>query len=218
MIDQEDQEDPVSPADDQADQQVPAGDQQVPAVRETVTDQRVRLRKARFLVELEKSANVTWAAKIAGWASEDTAYHWRNKDKDFEAAWEIALKRGIALLEVVSRERAIEYEEVVMYQGLPVPRRDPNTGEALRDQFGDVLYVTVKKYDSRQLELQLKRHHPAYRDKVTVDQNVNGEVRLRKELDMTKLTKEERVALRPLLEGMAARAALEVNPRGDEDQ
>jgi len=67
-------------------------------------------RKAKFVEVLAETANVTLAAETAG-VSKMSAYRLRNRSTAFEKAWQEALKIGIAQLEMMVLERALNGTE-----------------------------------------------------------------------------------------------------------
>ncbi len=104
-----------------------------------------------FLEALEATANVSEAARVAG-ISHRTPYRNRRKDKLFAEAWEQALERGIATLEIEVRRRALH---------------------------GVSASEDVKYSDSLAMFL-LKAHRPeVYRDNVTVDVRHSGDIIVR---------------------------------------
>lgn len=103
--------------------------------------------QARFLEVICETGNITRAAAEIG-VSRWTMYRHREADPEFRAAWEDAVKLGVAALEDEARRRAQEgWEEPVFYQGQECGR--------IR-RFSDVLLIFL-----------LKAHDPAkYREKV----------------------------------------------------
>jgi hypothetical protein len=71
--------------------------------------------KAAFCAKLASCCNVGHACKAAD-ISRDTAYEWRNTDKDFERAWDEAMKRGVSALEDIAHDRAFEGVAKPVYQ------------------------------------------------------------------------------------------------------
>lgn len=112
--------------------------------------------RPRFLSALAESCNVTYAAREAR-VNRNTAYEHRDKDGDFAAAWDDAMEQGVEALEFEARRRALHgVEEPVVY-------------------LGKVIY-TVKKYSDTLTIFLLKAHRPdVYRERQTIDHNVNGE-------------------------------------------
>lgn len=114
-----------------------------------------------FLETLEETANVSEAARIAG-VNHRTPYKNRKKDKAFAEAWEQALERGIATLEVEARRRALHGVE-----------------RSFRDKDGNVTSTETKYSDSLTMFL-LKAHRPkVYRDNITMEMRHSGNVEVR---------------------------------------
>lgn len=110
----------------------------------------------RFLVLLAETCNVTFSAKGAG-VDPRTAHRRRRDNPEFAEAWEDAIEQGVEALEYEARRRALHgTEEPVFHQGLEVG--------------------TVRKYSDTLTIFLLKAHRPdVYRERQTIDHNVNGE-------------------------------------------
>lgn len=80
--------------------------------------ERTNKKREKFLNALAESASVVKACEIAK-IGRRTVYEWREKDKDFAAAWERALDIGTDALEDEATRRAFEgWDEPVHYQGV----------------------------------------------------------------------------------------------------
>lgn len=89
--------------------------------------------------------------------SHDSVETARIKDKDFDQKCEAAMAVFRESLEEAAIDRAKEgWDEPVYQQGMMVG--------------------TKRKFSDRMLELLLKRHIPEFRDRATLDHNVNGGV------------------------------------------
>ncbi len=114
-----------------------------------------------FLEALEETANVSEAARIAG-VDHCTPYRDRKRDKAFKKAWEQALERGIATLEIEARRRALHGVE-----------------RSFHDKDGNVTSTETKYSDSLTMFL-LKAHRPKiYRDNITMEMRHSGNVEVR---------------------------------------
>lgn len=90
-----------------------------------------------FLLNLERTGNVSGSARLAGLASAQPAYSLRKTDADFDAAWDLAIEDHTDTCEQELTRRAFGYEEPVVYQGqlTPVWARDAN-GEVVTEAYG----------------------------------------------------------------------------------
>ncbi|HUC16966.1 MAG TPA: hypothetical protein VMA37_04670 [Acetobacteraceae bacterium] len=110
----------------------------------------MRVRKearARFLKVLAATGNVTLAA-VASELPRGSLYHWRERDRNFAAAWAEAIEAATDALEAEARRRAIEGVETTIVQG----------GRLVRDDEGNPL--TIRRYSDSLLALLLRAHRP----------------------------------------------------------
>jgi hypothetical protein len=175
-------------------------------------------RKRAFLDALAIAGVVTSACESAGVARK-TAYHWRDVDPAFAEEWDEALATATDRLEAEAHRRAVlGNEEPVFHRGQLVFKRDPDTGEVLRDSNGDPIPMTVSKRSDRLLEVMLSAKKVEYSRK-TVDVNQRVEKKdaprppvfaqidslpieaRRRVLDMLGKIEEELQAAPPLIEG-----------------
>lgn len=111
-------------------------------------------RKARFLQLMRLTGQLQRSAQEAGIAPSTVRAHLK-ADPDFKAAHEEAYGDFKEYIESEIQRRAIMgWEEPVFQQG--------------------ELAGTVRKYDSRLLELLAKRHIPEFKEKYEVNHNVSG--------------------------------------------
>lgn len=107
-----------------------------PATRSRARALTTAQRKARFLAELEKRANVAAAARAAK-VDRSTPYGWREKDAKFAAAWDEAVNVAVDSLESEAwRRAAVGTLEPVFQKGEKVG--------AIR-RYSDMLMVTLLK-------------------------------------------------------------------------
>lgn len=98
-------------------------------------------RKARFLKELTKRANVSAAARAAK-VDRSTPYHWREMDEEFARAWDEAVEVAVDALEGEAwRRAAIGVLEPVFQKGAQV-------GQIRR--YSDTLMITLLKAHRRE--------------------------------------------------------------------
>lgn len=102
-----------------------------------------------FLETLAETANVSEACRAVG-ISRSAAYVWREEDKEFRAAWELAAKIGTGVLEDEARRRAVDGVEEPMV----------SAGK---------LVTTVRKYSDTLLIFLLKARDPKYKDRSSVE-------------------------------------------------
>lgn len=111
-------------------------------------------RKQRFLSIMRLTGQLQRSAQESGISSATVRHHLRT-DPDFKDAYDEAYEDFKESLETEAMRRAIMgWEEPVFQQGV---------------QAG-----TVRKYDSRLLELLLKRHIPQFKEKYEATLNVSG--------------------------------------------
>lgn len=130
-----------------------------------------------YLKELARTGRKGQAAEAAGVSSQTVANHLDN-DPDFSEAFDAALERYKALLTDEVRRRGVEgWTEPVFFKGVRVtePILDED-GKQVTDEEGSPLlrYVGVQKFDSKLLELEIKRVDPSYRDKAGIDIDTGG--------------------------------------------
>lgn len=101
-----------------------------------------------FLVNLERTGNVSRSAQLAG-VTGGAAYQKRKTDGDFAAAWDQAIEDHTDRCEEELTRRAFGYEEPVVYQGQLTPVWQ-------RDAHGEVIQYPVEVLDSKG-EVQVMR-------------------------------------------------------------
>ena len=69
--------------------------------------------KEAFLTALSKMANVSFACEASG-ISRQTAYRWKDEDKEFSKNWDQALDDGIDMLEGIALNRARKNSDTLM--------------------------------------------------------------------------------------------------------
>jgi hypothetical protein len=90
-----------------------------------------------FLVNLERTGNVSGSARLAGLSGAATAYNLRKVDADFLAAWDLAIEAHTDDCEQELTRRAFGYEDPVVYQGQLTPVWE-------RDEFGNLVMDRVE--------------------------------------------------------------------------
>jgi len=136
-----------------------------------------------FLQHLKTSCNMAESCRAVG-VSYSTMQAFKAKDGDFQAAVDEALEESYDYLEAEARRRAFHgVEEPVVYQGQLTPifernpdgsvRVDEDTGHPVqaRDQYGNVRYLTVRKYSDGLAQFLLKGYR---RSKFGDKQEITG--------------------------------------------
>lgn len=140
-----------------------------------------KLAKVWFLEELPRCHTVTFACEYAS-ISPDTAYKWKEQDKNFSDAWDRAVERihDIARQSIFQRG-ILGYEERAISNGMPVheyePDIDESTGEQNRDERGKLMWkrgdpVMIRKYSDSLAALYARANLPEYKEKQQLDINL----------------------------------------------
>lgn len=125
--------------------------------------------KVAFIEEFAEHGVIAKACRAIGIAR--SRYRkWIEEDEVFDTLHKDAREDAVDEGEFELRQRGVVgVEEPVFYQGLPVWKRDPESGEVMRDEeTGEQVQLTVRKTSDRLLELYLKANRKAkYGDKTT---------------------------------------------------
>ncbi len=122
------------------------------------------LAKEKFLEAFSKTGVIISGCRAAG-VSRAIHKRWVQQDSGFLESCKTAYDEAVDLAEEELRARAVEgVEEIVMYKGEPVWKRDPETGEVLLDDELKPVPFTVPTRSDRLLEIYIKAHKPAYRE------------------------------------------------------
>lgn len=141
-------------------------------------------RVVAFLSALvEAGGNVSRASKATG-LPRMTVYYWREHDEEFAAAFEAAKKLAVEVLEDEALRRGFEgTDEPVIYKGAMTYEVEPLLDEGIpvldekgrvvmvprRDEDGNRIPVTVKKYSDSMAQFMLRALDPEkYRDRSDV--------------------------------------------------
>lgn len=133
--------------------------------------------KARFLEELPRCHTVTGACDFAE-ISRDTAYRWKEQDKAFSDAWDVAVERTHDKARASIFQRAFDgVEEQAISNGMPVYYYEPDVDESdaqKRDERGKPLWkrgapVMIRKYSDSLAALYARANLPEYKDKQQID-------------------------------------------------
>jgi len=117
-----------------------------------------RVIKEKFIRILRDTCNVRRSADEAG-INRITVTRWRAKDESFSVAWDEALEEAKDLLEAEAWRRGVDgYDKPVTYQG--------------------EITTTYKEYSDRMLEILLKAHRPAFRERRELTGPEGGPVQL----------------------------------------
>lgn len=169
-----------------------------------------------FCAALAETCNVGKACAAVG-ISRQTAYEWREGDREFAARWDQAKKVGVTALEDEAHRRAFDgVAEPVVHKG-----EFSYEWEAARDEMGDVIreedgrprmvpaldadgkprLKTIQRYSDTLAIFLLKAHDPdKYRE--------NSKVELAGSLDLRRLTDDELDAELAQLAALEAAGAL----------
>jgi hypothetical protein len=141
-----------------------------------------------FCTVLAETCNVGKACAAVG-MGRSTAYEWREADKEFAKAWDLAMRIGVTALEDEAHRRGFAGSEVpVVHKGeftyvRDYTAKDPDTGALyepwqapiLRDEEGRPRVATVREYSDTLAIFLLKAHSPEkYRERSDV--NMKAEV------------------------------------------
>jgi len=143
------------------------------------------------LVRTQQRAFLEAYAELGHWAPAlreaqlpwRTVRNWIDSDPSFAEEVEFAKARYVGVLCRAAHQRAVEGWDVPMIGG----------------QFRDEIVAHERKYSDRLLEVMLKRHDPAFRENVKIDQTVSGSVRHEHKLDLSSLSEAELLHVRALL-------------------
>lgn len=153
--------------------------------------------KRIFLAALSRHASVSEAVASQRWYSRDFFNSQREKDPEFDAAWEEALEAAVDKLRLEAWRRGAEgVLEPVTYQGEFCYQRNKITGE--------VEQVAVRKYSDGLLTTLLKRYDPAFRERTGVDLTASIEGGLTQDAAakaLGKLSADELAVLTKLIDG-----------------
>lgn len=140
--------------------------------------------KDRFIKVYEKRATWQHASDAAGVCAETARYHY-NHDDEWKKEVDAAKERFINMLEDEATRRATDGDV-----------------ETRLDKDGNIV-STKTVYSDRLLELQLKRWRKAEHASV-IEQTVEQTVKEEPTIDLSKLDKDEKIALRDLLKKAGA--------------
>lgn len=130
-----------------------------------------------FCAALAETCNVGKAAAAVG-ISRYTAYIWRKEDSDFAERWDDALKAGLLMLEDEAHRRAFDgVEEPITHQGQLsyqlehyIDEEGKQQAQVKRDENGQPIPLTVKKYSDTLAIFLLKAHAPEkYRENTRME-------------------------------------------------
>ena len=124
-------------------------------------------KKEEFLKAYAECAVLAPALKAVG-ATRADLREWR-KDAEFESRLGESYEDAIDDAEFELRRRGVHgWEEPVLYKGEPVWRRDPDTGDLLLDDNFEPIPFTVRKHSDKLLEVYLRSHRTAYKERSEV--------------------------------------------------
>lgn len=125
-------------------------------------------KKKKFLEAFAKTGIVTPALKTAKIGGRSTLSRWLLDDENFRTLYKEAAEEAADTIELELRTRAIQgLDEVVMYRGEPVWRRNAD-GQVQLDENFNPIPLTVSRKSDRLLEAHIKAHNVRYRDKTDI--------------------------------------------------
>lgn len=128
-------------------------------------DQALQDKQVLFLEHYARTGIVAAACRASGVTRQEYK-RWCEDDEDFEELAQDAREDALDDAELELRQRGVEgSKEPVIWQGMPVYKRDPETGDIeLDDNFEKVpLTITVKS--DKLLQLYMQGNRQRYRDK-----------------------------------------------------
>lgn len=130
--------------------------------------------KRAFLRAFEACGIIGTACKTAK-VSRRTVTQWREEDEEFEEAFSEAYETSIDPAEEALRHRALfGFEKPVIYQGIPMWRRDPLTGEVLLDDDFNPIPLTEPVQNNDLLKVYLAGNRGKYSTKVGIEHSGPG--------------------------------------------
>lgn len=126
----------------------------------------VREKRKRNFLEVYAQVGEIQPACNAATISRTTYQRWCKEDEEFAQACVDAKLASVDAAVVELRTRGVEgVEEVVLYKGEPVWKRDPDTGDIMLDDELRPVPFTRRVRSDRLLEVYVKAHRREYRDK-----------------------------------------------------
>ena len=117
--------------------------------------------KLAFIEDYALHGVIARSCRVVG-ISRSRYRKWIDEDEVFDLLHKDARDDAIDEGEYELRRRAIEgHNEPIFYQGNPVWKRDPATGEVLLDEDFEPVQLTVRKVSDKLLELYLKANRKA---------------------------------------------------------
>ena len=130
----------------------------------------LREKKKELFIESYANCGVIGPACEAADIGRRTYLNWRTADKEFDKNCDLALQEAVDDAELALRERGIQgIEEVVLYKGEPVWKRDPVTGHVMLDDDFNPIPFTIKRVSDRLLEVYTRAHRPQYSERHTLE-------------------------------------------------
>ena len=117
-----------------------------------------------FLRELARTGVLSPALKAAG-INRVTLNRWRTENGEFNALYTEAIQEATDMVELELRKRALHgITRKVLFKGMHVPMRDAE-GEVMKDENGEVIWMTETVYSDKLIELYIKGNRQNYREK-----------------------------------------------------
>jgi len=132
------------------------------------------LRQAAFLQAYSLTGVIGTACQAVG-VSRTTVRKWREDDEVFEERFADAFEDAVDPVEEELRKRAmLGFEKPVIYQGMPMWRRDPLTGEVLLDDDFNPIPLTEPVQNNDLLKLYIAANRGKYNPKTTLEHQGPG--------------------------------------------
>ena len=132
------------------------------------------LKQSAFLQAYSLSGVIGTACQAVS-VSRSTVRKWREDDEQFEERFQDAFENAIDPVEEELRKRAmLGFEKPVIYQGVPMWRRDPLTGEVLLDDNFEPIPLTEPVQNNDLLKLYIAANRGKYNPKTTLEHQGPG--------------------------------------------
>lgn len=132
--------------------------------------------KIKFLASLAETDNVTLSCKVSG-VDPKTAYKHRENDKEFAAAWVLAMESAADVLELEARRRAVEgVLEPYVYEGQVAGQYVDPGGKPCDPAHPGARFeaIMIRKYSDGLLQFLLRGSRPKkYRERVDVRHGID---------------------------------------------
>ena len=141
------------------------------------------LKQAAFLQAYSLTGVIGDAASAVG-VTRTTVRNWRD-DEEFEERFQDAFEEAIDPVEIELRKRAmLGFEKPVIYQGIPMFRRDPLTGDLILDDDFNPIPLTEPVQNNDLLKLYIAANRGKYNPKTTLEHQGPGGTQLPRQVQV----------------------------------